>query len=88
MGFTPQNLPTMSLGRYQIKYIEYIKIIIHKPNDLNKVRLYQFGNRILLRTGLTGSNPTIVSYNASAVKIYNTASRLVPLRKNICKNAL
>jgi hypothetical protein len=30
-----------------------------------------------------GANPTIVSYNASAVKIYNTSSSLLRFEKNL-----
>jgi hypothetical protein len=31
-----------------------------------------------------GANPTTVSYNAGAVKIYNVTSRLVRFKKNSC----
>jgi hypothetical protein len=34
------------------------------------------------------ANPTIVSYNASAVKIYSATSILVRFEKNVLKNAL
>jgi hypothetical protein len=64
--------------RVILRYIMYIGTSHQQGDQIRRI----FGEKSFYK--IPGSNPTMVSYNASAVKIYNASSSLVRFEnKNI-----
>jgi hypothetical protein len=57
-----------------VTLVQSYMIVLHSRPRVEEALIFQFWN-VFLR--LPGANPTIVSYNGRAVKIYNVTSNLV-----------